>query len=82
MDQLSRTSLFSELSDLSVTGVDDGDQCKDPEANSTPKMVCESSVLYCCSFSVGHTTPAFLKVTQFLSNSLSNAFVRFKGQCF
>jgi len=66
MDQLSRTSLFSELSDLSVTGVDDGDQCKDPEANSTPKMVCES--LYCCSYIVGHTTPAFLKVTQFLSN--------------
>jgi len=38
MDQLSRTSLFSELSDLSVTGVDDGDQCKD----SPPKMVSES----------------------------------------
>lgn len=69
MDQLSRTSLFSELSDLSVTGVDDGDQCKDPEANSTPKMVCESSVscftllfLYCWS----HKT-CFLKVTAYVT---------------
>lgn len=40
MEQLSRTSLFSELSDLSVTGVDDGDQSKD----SSPKMVSESSM--------------------------------------
>lgn len=38
MDQLSRTSLFSELSDLSVTGIDDGDQYKNIEAN-VPKTV-------------------------------------------
>lgn len=38
MEQLSRTSLFSELSDLSVTGVEDGDQCKDLVANSSPRI--------------------------------------------
>lgn len=38
MEQLSRTSLFSELSDLSVTGVEDGDQCKDLVANSSPRV--------------------------------------------
>ena len=46
MEQLSRTSLFSELSDLSVTEVDDGDQCKDLVANSAPKMVSESRYSY------------------------------------
>ena len=58
MEQLSRTSLFSELSDLSVTGIDDGDQCKDLEANSTPNRVSESSVS--CFW------PLFLLVTQHL----------------
>ena len=38
MDQLSRTSLFSEISDLSVTGVDDGDQHKALDAG-TSKLV-------------------------------------------
>ena len=38
MDQLSRTSLFSEISDLSLTGVDDGDQCKKLDS-STSKLV-------------------------------------------
>lgn len=42
MEQLSRTSLFSELSDLSVTGVEDGDHCKDVVANSSPNRVSES----------------------------------------
>lgn len=38
MDQLSRTSLFSEISDLSITGVDDSDQYKKLDAG-TPKIV-------------------------------------------
>ena len=42
MEQLSRTSLFSELSDLSVTGVEDGDHYKDVVANSSPNRVSES----------------------------------------
>ena len=41
MDQLSRTSLFSELSDLSVGRGDDDDLGKDLEATS-PEMVSES----------------------------------------
>lgn len=46
MEQLSRTSLFSELSDLSVTGVEDGDHCKDVVANSSPNRVSESYMSY------------------------------------
>ncbi|XP_078363042.1 uncharacterized protein LOC144647159 [Oculina patagonica] len=38
MDQLSRTSLFSELSDLSVARLDDDDEDKDLES-TTPKMM-------------------------------------------
>lgn len=38
MDQLSRTSLFSEISDLSITGVDDSDQYKKLDAG-TPKII-------------------------------------------
>ena len=38
MEQLSRTSLFSELSDLSVNRADDDDQGKDLEA-AMPNMV-------------------------------------------
>ena len=55
MEQLSRTSLFSELSDLSVTGVDDGDQGKDLEVNTPPKMVSGSSTSPVFS---GHASPA------------------------
>lgn len=60
MEQLSRTSLFSELSDLSVTGADDGDQCKDLEANSPPKMVSESPTSPVSGrYFGGHATPAW-----------------------
>lgn len=38
VDHLSRTSLFSELSDLSVTGIDDSDDHKDNEANGPKTM--------------------------------------------
>lgn len=38
MDHLSRTSLFSELSDLSVTDIDDGDHHKVVEATG-PRTV-------------------------------------------
>ena len=44
MDQLSRTSLFSEISDLSVTGVDDSDQYKKLDAG-TSKLVSLPSLL-------------------------------------
>ena len=51
MDQLSRTSLFSELSDLSVTGIDDGDQYKNIEAN-VPKTVSKPSQSPWCQLPV------------------------------
>ena len=38
MDQLSRTSLFSEISDLSVTGLDDGDNLKKLDASPSKKV--------------------------------------------
>lgn len=45
MDQLSRTSLFSEISDLSVTGVDDGDE-PHRKLDAVPSKLVSCSALY------------------------------------
>ena len=47
MDQLSRTSLFSEISDLSVTGLDDDDQHK-KLGTGTSRLVSLPSLLRKC----------------------------------
>ena len=45
MDQLSRTSLFSEISDLSATGVDDVDEPY-KKLDAVPSKLVSCSVLY------------------------------------